>query len=68
MAVTPKQAELFGELVERKQFPDGTDKAALLTQFSSLSRTAASTWIDKALALPNATPADDEGANTPAPF
>ena len=66
--VTPKQISLFAELVERKTFPAGTDTAALVTQFGTLTRKTASEWIDKALTLPNATDADDTGATTPPPF
>lgn len=68
MAVTPKQSALFAELLERKQFPDNVDKSALAADFEALSRNAASQWIDKALALPNAQADDDSGANKPAPF
>lgn len=68
MAATPKQVELFNELIERKQFPEGTDRAALKQQFGTLSRQTASQWIDRALSLPNAAAEDDSGANTPAPF
>lgn len=68
MAPTPKQSTLFSELLDRKQFPDGIDSEALKGQFANLSRATASNWIDKALALPNATDADDTGSDAPAPF
>ena len=66
--VTPKQVALFTELVDRTTFPAGTDTTSLLATFGTLSRKAASEWIDKALTLPNATDAEDTGVNAPAPF
>jgi hypothetical protein len=65
---TPKQVQLFGELVERKQFPDGTDTATLTAQFPALTRKNASAWIDRALALPNLPDQDDDGEDVPPPF
>lgn len=67
--VTPKQVTLFAELVERKEFPEGTDTDALKSQFETLTRKDASSWIDRALSLPNAADADEDGAEpVPAPF
>lgn len=66
--VSTKQITLFAELLERKQFPEGTDAAALAAQFGTLTRKSASEWIDKALALPNASDADDTGNTAPPPF
>lgn len=66
--VGSKQIEFFNNLLDRKQFPADTDADALRATFATLTRKTASEWIDKALALPNATDADDEGATTPAPF
>jgi hypothetical protein len=66
--VSAKQVNLFGELLDRKQFPAGTDSAALTAQFATLTRKSASEWIDKALLLPNRTDADDGGADVPVPF
>lgn len=66
--VNAKQKDFFANLLERKQFPEGTDAAALTATFATLTRKTASEWIDRALALPNATDADDAGATTPAPF
>jgi hypothetical protein len=68
MPATPKQVQLFGELLERKQFPDGANPEALAAQFQGLTRKNASDWIDKALSLPNLPDTEDTGANTPAPF
>lgn len=68
MAPTPKQSTLFSELLDRKQFPAKPGAEALKGQFAGLSRKSASEWIDKALALPNVTDADDIGAEAPAPF
>jgi hypothetical protein len=68
MAATPKQVQLFGELTERKQFPDNTDLPALTAKFANLTRKNASEWIDRALALPNLPDADDDGENVAAPF
>lgn len=65
---TLKQVALFDELLERKQFPDGTDPERLTGQFATLTRKAASEWIDKALALPNRADEDDTGNSIPAPF
>lgn len=67
--VTTKQTTLFAELLDRKQFPAGNDDTeALRAKFATLSRKAASNWIDHALALPNLTEAEDDGADIPAPF
>jgi hypothetical protein len=68
MPATPKQVQLFGELVERKQFPAGQDTAKLTAQFANLTRKNASAWIDKALALPNLPDQDDDGEDAPPPF
>lgn len=66
--VTTKQINLFGELLDRKQFPVETDADTLKAQFGTLSRKTASDWIDRALLLPNIAEGDDTGADTPAPF
>jgi hypothetical protein len=68
MAATPKQVQLFGELLERKQFPEGANPDTLSTQFATLSRKNASEWIDRALALPNREDDDDTSEAVPAPF
>lgn len=68
MAPTPKQATLFSELLDRKQFANGADTEALKGQFANLTRASASAWIDKALALPNITEADDNGVDAPPAF
>lgn len=67
--VTAKQTALFAELLDRKQFPaEAGTSESLTATFSTLTKRAASEWIDKALALPNRTEEDDTGSTTPAPF
>jgi len=68
-SVTPKQVQLFTELLERKQFPESApDAAELMAQFEQLTRANASKWIDNALKLPNADDDDDSAVHVDAPF
>ena len=51
--VSEKQKELFAKLTREKQFPAGTDTAALIQQFGQLDSGSGSDWIEKALGLPD---------------
>lgn len=61
-----RQKGFFKELLEQRQFPDGTDNAALLAKFDALSQDAASNWIEKAMELPKK--GATEGSNEAPPF
>lgn len=51
--VSPKQIELFEKLTREKQFPQGSDLAALIQQFKGLDSASGSDWIEKGLGLPD---------------
>jgi len=53
MQVSAKQIKFFDNLLEVKEFPAGSDKATLKTQFAGLNKASASEWIDKAVKLPD---------------
>lgn len=48
-----KQIQFFDNLLDEKQFPPGTDTAALRAQFATLDKSNASAWVEKALNLPD---------------
>jgi hypothetical protein len=62
--VSPNQVEFFEKLTREKQFPAGTDTAALIESFKGLNSASGSDWIEKALGLPD----KDEGPKVPPAF
>jgi hypothetical protein len=62
--VSPSQIEFFEKLTREKQFPAGSDIAALIEQFKTLNSASGSDWIEKALGLPDS----DEGPKVPPAF
>jgi hypothetical protein len=62
--VSQNQIEFFEKLTREKQFPAGTDTASLIEQFKALNSGSGSSWIEKALSLPDA----DEGPVVPPAF
>ena len=61
-----KQIQFFDNLLDEKQFPGGTDTATLRTQFAALDKSNASSWIEKALKLPDK--GEEASEEVPAPF
>lgn len=62
-----KQIQFFDNLLDEKQFPPGSDLAALRTQFAGLDKSNGSDWIEKALKLPDKGE-DAAEPQVPAPF
>ncbi|MGA2655846.1 MAG: hypothetical protein ABSF18_07740 [Gammaproteobacteria bacterium] len=63
MAASNAQVSFFNNLLDQKQFPEESDKVALLAKFETLSVADASKWIEKALTLP-----DVGESNDPIPY
>lgn len=62
-----QQINFFDELLNEKEFPEGTDADALREKFATLSKRNASEWVEKAIALPKKS--DSEGTEkVEAPF
>jgi len=51
---TEAQIRFFDNLLGDREFPPGTDKTQLRSQFAHIPDASASKWIDKAMALPRA--------------
>lgn len=65
--LSQQQVNFFDELLNEKQFPDGSDDAKLRAEFAELSKRNGSEWIEKAMTLPKKDEGD-QGASVPAPF
>jgi hypothetical protein len=63
---TAKQIAFFGELLDDREFPDGTDFNKLRADFAQVSDKSASAWIEKALMLPKRD--DSDKPLVPPPF
>jgi len=49
--VSQQQVNFFDELLNEKQFPEGTNENTLREQFAELSKKNGSEWIERAIAL-----------------
>lgn len=66
--VSQQQINFFDELLNEKQFPEGTpDEDTLRSQFCELSKKNGSEWIERAIALPKKDDGDS-GDSVAAPF
>jgi hypothetical protein len=67
IGVSQQQIRFFDELLNEKQFPEGSPSdEELRTQFAALSKKSGSEWIEKAINLPKKD--DDDSPVEPPPF